>query len=72
MRIVGDSYDNAKATTRRLYVDDDRLVEDLKMEALRKMTSISKLLKEWANTWLREETGRDNKINFNWYNHTDK
>ena len=46
-----------KATTVRLYVSDDQMLEELKTEAFLKKTSISKLFQEWASQWLKEQRG---------------
>lgn len=46
-----------KATTVRLYVSDDQMLEELKTEAFLKKTSISKLFQEWASRWLEEQRG---------------
>lgn len=46
-----------KATTVRLYISDDQMLEELKTEAFLKKTSISKLFQEWAFQWLEEQRG---------------
>lgn len=55
---------DARATTLRLYVDDERIVDALKEEAFKRKTSISKLFKEWATDWLENEAGRSDELNF--------